>query len=241
MGEAPRPAQARTVAARQRARRDQGRGLLVRDGQDHGVRGQVGVPAARRTRNRAVPSVTGYLDGSDLGAQGDLGAELGQHGRGRVAVQFAQREGGDADVRRVVLAEQAGLHHGGGQRQRGVVARDVQGRDREQVPQGAAGPLALPPRGQPVTEPLRVSRRVGRVDEAHRERGAGNPDSFGPRKKRVPAQGRQHMQGAGQRGPAEPGLLAGLPGREPGARTVTSKRSCSGACSVMPSLASRPR
>ena len=146
------------------------------------------------------------FDSGNLGAQDDLGAELGQQGRTRVAVQLAQRERGDPDVGRVVLAEQAGLDHHGGQRQRGVVARDVQRRDGEQVPQRPAGPLVLPPLGEPVAEPLRVRRRVGRVDAAHGQRRASHRHPFGEGKKRIPAEGRQHMQRAGERGPAEPGL-----------------------------------
>ena len=42
MGDAPRPAQPATVCSGQRARRDQRRGLLVRDGQDHRVGGDRG-------------------------------------------------------------------------------------------------------------------------------------------------------------------------------------------------------
>ena len=48
------------------------------------------------------------------------------------------------------------LHHGGGQRQVGVVAGDVQRGHGEQVPEHPAGPLALPVRGQPVAQPLAV-------------------------------------------------------------------------------------
>ncbi len=101
----------------------------------------------------------------------DLGAELGQEGGGRVAVQLAQGTRGDADVGRVAAAEQAGLHHGSGQRQGSVVASYVQGGDGEQVPQGPAGAVALAMGGQPVTEPLLVGRGVGRVDAAHGEGG----------------------------------------------------------------------
>ena len=161
----------------QRARRDQRRGLLVRDGQDHRVGGD---RLALRQRDAVAAAGAGSMAGN-LGAQHDPAAELGQQGRARVAVQFAQRQRGDADVGRVVLAEQAGLDHHGGQRQRGVVAGDVQRRDGEQVPQRPAGPLALPPPGEPVAEALRVRRRVGRVDEAHRQRGASHRGPFGTR------------------------------------------------------------
>ena len=147
-----------------------------------------------------------------LAARQDLGAELGQQGGAGVAVQFAQGEGGDADVGGVVLAQQAGLDHGGGQREGRVVARDVQGRDGEQVPQGPAGALALATGRQPVTEALLVDPGTGRVDEAHGQSGPCHAGPFGQRKKGVPAQGGQHMQGARQRGPAEPPAPRGRAG-----------------------------
>jgi hypothetical protein len=121
-----------------------------------------------------------------------------------VAVEFAQGEGGDADVGGVVLTEQAGLDHEGGQRQGRVVAGDVQGRDAEQVPQGTAGALGLATGRQPVAEALLVDPGTGRVDEAHGKSGSCHLGPFGQREKGVPAQGGQHMQGARQRGPAEP-------------------------------------
>ena len=114
----------------------------------------------------------------------------------------------------LLLAEQAGLHHGGGERQGGVVAGDVQRGDGEQVPERPAGPLGLAVGGEPVTETLRVGRRVGRVEaRAWRGRG-GKPGPFGQGKKRIPGQRGQHMQGAGERGPAEPApCLVRGPGR----------------------------
>src|SRR5208282_4802914 len=157
-------------------------GLLVRHGQDDGIGGelgaggQLGVRPGETDAEPASPFGAGSyhpgsggpgsggpglgrpdLDRGNLGAQRDPGAQPGQQGSGRVAVQLAQRPGGYADVGGVVPAEQAGLHHGGGQRQRSVVTGDVQGRNREQVPQGTTGPLALAPGGEPVTEALGVN------------------------------------------------------------------------------------
>ena len=130
-------------------------------------------------------------------------------------MQLAQGQGGDADVGGVFLAEQAGLDHGGGQGQGRVVAGDVQGRDGEQVPQGPAGAVALTPGRQPVTKALLVDPRSGRVDAAHSEGGSCHAGPFSQRKKGVPAEGRQHMQGARQRGPAEPSPAGGQGGRPP--------------------------
>ena len=165
MGEAPSPAQRLTVG-RQGAAGDEAGGRLVRYGQDHRVGGELGRDGAD------AEAGLGRVDGGDLGAQVDLGAQPGQQGRAGVTVQLAQGKGGDADVGRVVLAEQAGLDHGGGQREGGVVARDVQRRDGEQVPQGSARVLGLAVGGQPVAEALGVERRVGRIQGAHGERGA---------------------------------------------------------------------
>jgi hypothetical protein len=62
----------------------------------------------------------------------------------------------------------------------GVVARDVQGRDGEQVPQGPAGALVLTPGSEPVTETLLVDPGIGRVDAAHGESGPCHAGSFVP-------------------------------------------------------------
>ena len=249
--QAPQPA---TVAARQRAGGIRRRGLLVRHGQrpprprpgrrPPGPAGRKrelarprwppGGPPGRRLEARVEAS----LDSGDLGAQGDPGAQLGQQGRARVAVQFAQREGGDADVGRVVLAEQAGLDHGGGQRQRGVVAGDVQGGDGEQVPQGAAGPVALP--GAASQSPKRCLSAAGSAGSTQRIARAGRETTARSAKER---NGYLARAGSICRGPgsAVRRSLARRGRCRPGARTVTSKRSCSGAWAVMPSWPSRPR
>ena len=87
-------------------------------------------------------------------------------------MQLTERNGGDTDVGRTRPAEQRCLDHHSGERERGVVARHVQGRDDEQVPQGAPRLRSLAVRGEPVTEPLPVHGRIGGVQAAESERGA---------------------------------------------------------------------
>ena len=151
----------------------------------------------------------GHLHRGGLDPQPHLGAETAQHCQARGAVQLAERRERDADVRGVLPAEQRGLHHGRGERQRRVVAVDVQGGDGEQVPQDAPGPLVLPVRRQPVTEPLGVQRGVGRVQHPHGEGGAGHPGPFGQGEQWVAGQCRAHVQRAGQRVAAELRRAAG--------------------------------
>ena len=146
------------------------------------------------------------LDRGHLRAEPHLGAELAQQPRGGLAVQVAERDGRRADVRGVPGAEQRRADHGGGQGQVRVVPRDVQRGDREQVPEHPPGALALAVGGQPVTQPLGVEARPVRVEEAHGQRGPGDPEPLGGRQQRVGDQGLAHVQRAGEPRPAQPGL-----------------------------------
>jgi hypothetical protein len=66
------------------------------------------------------------LHGGDLRAQPHLGAEAAEQRQACRAVQLAERHGRNTDVRGIFLPEQCGLNHGGGERQRRVVAGDVE-------------------------------------------------------------------------------------------------------------------
>ncbi len=65
--------------------------------------------------------------------------------------------------------------------------------------------LALPPRRQPVAQALGVEAGAGRVEEAHRQRGPGNPQPLSGRQQRVRHQRLAHVQRAREPGPAQPG------------------------------------
>ena len=136
-----------------------------------------------------------------------------------LSVQVAERHGRDADVGGVLGAEQRRLDHGRRQRQVGVVPGDVQRGDDEQVPQPAAGQLALAVAASQSPSRWSSSRRIGRVDEPHRERGPADLQPVGQRQQPVPGQRRGQVQRARQSGAAA--ARAG----PPGPRTVTSNRS----------------
>ena len=129
-----------------------------------------------------------------------------QQPRGGLAVQVAERDGRRADIRGVPGAEQGGADHRGGQGEVGVVPGYVQRGDREQVPEHPPGPFALPVGSQPVTQPLCVETRPGRIEKAHGQRRPGDPQPLGGRQQRVGDQGLAHVQRAGEPGPAQPRL-----------------------------------
>ena len=108
-------------------------------------------------------------------------ARLGQHlapasssvRRGRLLVEFAEADGGDADVRARRGVEHAGaedLHRGG---EGGLARGEVERRERDQVPERPDRVLRLPMADEPLAERLLVEQRVVGVEPLQRTRRGG--------------------------------------------------------------------
>ena len=164
----------------------------------------IAAPAPGQPHPEPGPRPAGQrLDGGHLRAEPHLRAQPGQQRTARLPVQRAERHGGHPDVGGVPGPQQRGLHHGGGQRQVGVIAVHVERGHREQVPQHPPRPLVLPVGGEPVTQPLPVKLRFRRVQGRHGERGPAHAQPLGAGEEAVAHEGLAHVQRAGQRGPAQ--------------------------------------
>ncbi len=84
------------------------------------------------------------LDGGDLRRQAHLTAASPDGCLGGGPVQVAQRRGGNADVAGIGPAEQGGSEHLHRRSEGRLVDADVEGRHREQLPQGPPGGVTLP-------------------------------------------------------------------------------------------------
>ena len=179
------------------------RGGTVRGGTAH--RRAIAAPAPGQPHPEPGPRPAGqHLDGGHLRAEPHLRAQPGQQRARRLPVQDTERDGRHPDVRGVAGPQQRGLHHGGGQREVGVIAVHVERGHREQVPQQPPCPLVLPVGGETVTQPLPVKFRLRRVQGRHGQGGPRHAQSLGAGEEAVAHEGLAHVQRAGQRGPAQP-------------------------------------
>ena len=151
-----------------------------------------------------------------------------QRARGRLADRSPRAPRVEADVARVGARQQAVLEHERAERQRGLAAGQVQGRQRDQVPQRGDRSRSLP-------VALRATRRTCTSSSAFARRGRGAR----ARARRAPRQalGEATDGGSGRarpRGAAAPAAIRGAApqGSAPGLSTGISSRACTPTRSV---------
>ncbi len=172
-----------------------------RVGLDHPLAG----PDHRWTAPRRVDPIDGRR-------QCHLHPGLGKRGGGPVAVQDAQGHPGPADVPGIGPVEETGAEHHGGERERRVVGRQVEGRQRDEVPQhlDRLGPLSV--RAEPVPERAVVETGVVEVEPSERQGRPGQPQPVAHTEVPVAGERTGEVQRGGQRRAGDDGPPAS--GRE---------------------------
>ena len=133
----------------------------------------------------------------------DLHAGLRQRPRRLLAVQLAERDLRPADVAPIGRVQEAGAEHHGRQRKRRLVSRDVERRQRDEVPQRGDRVATLAVGHQPRTERDVVEGGVVEVEPPQRQRRPGQPGPVAEREVAVAGQRTEQLQRGRERRAAD--------------------------------------